>query len=77
MNSPQKAEVALIINQQVRTVLREVTAHITDDPQEQMELASAVVALLLRDLYVEFGHTWLERVVQIVLQPPPRVAPPS
>jgi hypothetical protein len=78
MLSPQqKAEVSTIINRELRGVLRDVVAHATPLPEEQIEIASGVVGLLLRDMYRQRGQAWLEELLKVVLQPLDAPLPPT
>lgn len=69
MTPDEQGRLTVAIEQQFRATLREVVARKTSDPQEQLAVASAVVALLLRKLYQEKGKDWLETVLRMVLQP--------
>lgn len=70
MDPPDRARLTLFLDQQLRETLQTAVTLATPVQTEQLEIAGAVIALLLRRMYRERGEAWLTRVLHHVLQPP-------
>lgn len=69
INPLVRAQLVIEIEQTFRTTLRDTLASLTTDPVEQDQIASAVLATMLRSMYRQNGQPWLEAVLRMVLQP--------
>lgn len=69
MNDLEKAQTAMGLEAAFRDSLHTAVTIITEDPAEQMALATAVLTLLLRRLHRDQGRPALEAIVTAVLQP--------
>jgi hypothetical protein len=76
MDPVTRAALVVLIEDQYRSTLKEQVAAHAQDPEEQHQIASSVVALLLRKMYLDLGPLWLEMVLKMVLQPPDQIAGP-
>lgn len=63
------ARLVLEIDERFRGALHEALAATGLEVQDREEVAAAVVALLVRRMYQQRGQVWLERILQMVLQP--------
>lgn len=63
MDERTRAEAVMGTEQAFRDALKASVSILTNDPAEQMQIASGVVALMLRKLYQEHGREWLEAVI--------------
>lgn len=69
MEPRERAEVTLAIVDQFTATLRQLLMRQTTDDAEQLEIAGACLALMLRRMYQQRGQVWLEAILQSVLQP--------
>lgn len=69
MTAREMARVVVATELQFRNTLHEVVKKHTDNPEDQMQMASGVVALLLKKMYQEKGLLWLELVIKMALEP--------
>ena len=67
MDETTRGEMVLGIEAAFRDSLHASVTMVTDDPDEQLQMAGAVVALLLKRMYQERGKEWLERTLKMVL----------
>lgn len=64
------ARLAQAIDDRYRESLQAAIQHAGLSQEAEIEIAGAVVALLLRRMYRERGRAWLERVLEMVLTDP-------
>ena len=69
----ERAMMIQVIEAQYTGTLRAQLAVITDDADEQLQMAGAVLALMVRKMYLQRGEPWLEAILTMVLQPPDQV----
>lgn len=69
MDPLERGRLAVAIEQRYREAMQVSIAGFTTDAEEELEVASAVVALLVRKMYQRRGVIWLEAVLRQVLQP--------
>lgn len=67
MDPIDRARLVVAIEDRYRAALLEALPPYTLDPAEQQEIASAVLALLLKKMYHVRGTPWLEAVLKMVL----------
>lgn len=67
LDARQKAEVSAIIERDLRVTLWDVVKHATPVEDEQIQIATGVVTLMLKDLYRQLGQAWLEAIIKAVL----------
>jgi len=67
--TPEEARARLVmeIDAQYRAALHDVLARVPITEEERLEVAGAVVGLLLRKMYQQRGIAWLEQVIKAVL----------
>lgn len=68
MTPETKARLVLEIDAQYRAALHQVVRATALSEAEQLEVAGAVVAMLVRKMYQQQGVAWLEAVLKMVLQ---------
>jgi len=68
MDEGERAEFVLGLAAGIRDSLRAVLEGCTGDEDEREQMAGAVIALLLRDMYKSRGNAWLERILRQVLK---------
>lgn len=73
MDERYRAQLVLAIQYQFTQTMREVISSKTSDPEEQEQIAGAVLGLMLRHMYQTRGDQWLETVLRQVLQPAEQV----
>ncbi len=69
MTPEERGQIAVAIEHQFRSTMKDVIDGHTTDAQEQLEIGSAVVALMLRRLYRQKGAPWLEAIIRSAMQP--------
>lgn len=67
MTAREQAQIVVATELHFRNTLQEVVKRHSDNPEEQIQIASGVIALLLRKMYQERGNQWLEGVLKMVL----------
>lgn len=68
-----RAQLVIVIEDTYRSTLRQQLQAHTSDPEEQEQIAGAVLAMMLRKMYLVRGQAWLESILTMVLQPAPTV----
>lgn len=74
MNEIERGVTVQIIEAQYTATLKAQVTALTDDEDEQLQMVGAVLALMLRKMFLQRGEVWLEAILKMVLQPPDRVA---
>lgn len=74
MNDIERGVTVQIIEAQYTATLKAQVSALTDDEDEQLQMVGAVLALMLRKMFLQRGEVWLEAILKMVLQPPDRVA---
>lgn len=77
MEPLERARLCVAIQNRFREAMLAAILPYTQDPAEQTEIAGGVLALMLKKMYEQQGHAWLELVLQQVLQPSPSGPPLS
>lgn len=70
MEAVERAMTVQIIEAQYSATLRVQLAALTDDEDEALQMAGAVIALSLRKMYLQRGEEWLTETLKLVLRPP-------
>ncbi len=68
MTEVERAECVMGLAAAVRDGLKASISTLTEDPDEQEQIAGAVVATLTRDMYRARGQRWLEKAIEMVLK---------
>lgn len=69
MTPLDRGRLVVAIEGRYREALQTAMTTHTIDPDEQLEIAGAVLALMLRKMYQKRGEVWLTAVLKMVLQP--------
>jgi hypothetical protein len=69
MTTREQARIVVATERQFNRTLHEVVKKHSENPEEQLQIASGVLALLLKKMYQERGRLWLEQVLTMVLKP--------
>lgn len=67
MEDRERAEFCLGLAASVKDSLATVLGTVAENPDEREQMAGAVIALLLRDMYRARGPVWLETILKQVL----------
>lgn len=68
MTEVERAEYVMGLSAATRDGLRSAISILTEDEDEKEQIAGAVLAQLLREMYRARGQRWLETVVAMVLK---------
>ena len=67
LDDKTRGEMVLGMEAAFRDSLKASCSTVTQDPEEQHQIAGAVVALMLKRMYQDRGQAWLEQVIRMVL----------
>lgn len=71
LDEKTRAEAVLGMEAAFRDALKTSCSIVTQDSEEQHQIASSVLALMLKKMYQDNGREWLERVITMVLTDAP------
>lgn len=73
MEPVERAKLVLVAEAEYRAALYSLLVQHVPDDDERALIADAVLATMLRKVYLERGQPWLEGVLRMVLQPPDQI----
>lgn len=69
MTQEEQGRLTVAIERVFRDRIKETLDNCGATDAEQLAIAAAVVALMLKKLYQQLGTTWLETILRMVLTP--------